>query len=396
MTKTTDISTRAWGTKLTSNGQTSHDPNTTSWGDPHLTGSAYDFRTDAITTPTTSQLTALTHATLNDDVFNEDASTATFESQIAALFGRQSACFVVSCTMANQLALAALCQRNPGAILADASSHIVKYEAGGLFRAPFQPVSPKNGHHLTLDDIVENVKLEGECQWEVCPTGIVSIENTTHGNVVALTELRKMREWTATRGLAMHIDGARIWDASASGGGSLTEIAAQADTVAVAFGKGIGAPIGAMVVGDEEVVRRVKRLRQSVGGGVRKVGFLAAAAREAVRENWGDGMGVFKGVHEATRRVAEMWTERGGSLVRRVETSMVWLDLKSAGVTAGMVNELAMRRGVLVAAPRVVLHHQICGKALAALEQVFEDVLVRKQVCVGRSAVGKGCGQAGQ
>ena len=338
--------------------------------------------------------------------------TAQLEREIAAACGREAAAFVVSCTMANQLALGALCGPTPAAVLADASAHVVNFEAGGLAHlsgATVQAVAPANGLYLTLDgDIARHARVDsdsaaGRLGWEVCPTRVVSIEDTAHGTVVPLRELRELRAWATRHGVKVHVDGARVWDAVVAGtgsGGSLADIAACADALTVSFAKGIGAPIGAAIVGPVDVICRVKRLRQSIGGGVRKFGVLAAAAREAMLENFGpgplDARGVLRAAHGMAAAVARMWTSRGGKLLRPAETNMVWLDLAAAGVAAAAVNEAALRRGVLVSTPRIVLHHQICAKALASLEQVFEDVLVERNIEVmmpagGAPLMSKGC-----
>jgi len=318
--------------------------------------------------------------------------------------------------MANQLSLATLVSLSPSrpcTVIASQSAHITTFEAGGLSHlsgATIQVIPPsKNSLYLTLSDIETHAAIEGVddrkiIPWEVCPTGVISLENTSHGNPVPLSELRAIYAWARARRVFVHVDGARIWDAVVAGSGSLSEIAACADTLTLSFSKGIGAPIGAMVVGDEDTIRRVKRLRQSIGGGVRKVGILAAAAREAVLENFGPGdiytcmdgigRGALKTAHEMAARIAHMWTARGGKLLRPTETNMVWLDLGRLGVTAVTVNAMAMRRGVLLAAPRVVVHPQICAKALESLEQAFDDVLGEGRGMVGMGEIGvpsKGC-----
>jgi len=307
--------------------------------------------------------------------------------------------------MANQLALAALCQSPPYAILADASAHVVNFEAGGISRlagAMVQPVRPENGVYLTPDDIQKHAKVESEVPIEVCPTKVISLENTTHGNVIPLAELRAIKEWATRKGISVHIDGARIWHAVASGAGSLSEVAACTDTMTLSFAKGIGAPIGAMIVGSTTVICRVKRLRQSIGGGVRKAGILAAAAREAVLENFGPG-GVdvkctLQVAHRMAKEVSRMWAERGGKLLRPTETNIVWLDLGAAETSAEVLSEMGVEGGILLAGPRIVLHHQITAEALLGLEKVFDAVLVRDTSNVvlktGVRTTLKGCVQA--
>ncbi|KAL2199310.1 pyridoxal phosphate-dependent transferase [Corynascus similis CBS 632.67] len=396
MTRVDTIS-RAWGTKLSRSGAANQTPpadaDEVSWGDPERTGTAYDFRSDAITTPSLRQLAAISRATLNDDVFGEDRATAQLERHMAAVCGSDAAAFVISGTMANQLALGALLghQRagavGPRGVLADASAHVVNFEAGGLAAlsgATVLPVQPTNGLYLTVADVMEHAKLP----LTDCPTRIVSLENTVHGNVIPIRELRALKEWASSRGVLVHIDGARAWHAVASkkgtSGGTLADIAACADAMTLSFAKGIGAPIGAVVVGSAAVIRRVKRLRQSIGGGVRKMGVLAAAAREALLENFGPEnvgvRGVFGHAHDMAAAVSRMWTDRGGRLSRPTETNMVWLDLASAGVTADALNQMGIQSGILLAGPRIVLHYQICSKALASLEQVFERILVHRQL----------------
>ncbi|KAK4251845.1 alanine racemase [Corynascus novoguineensis] len=366
---------------------------------------------DAITTPSLRQLAAISRATLNDDVFGEDRATAQLERHMAAVCGRDAAAFVISGTMANQLAVGALLghQRagavGPRGVLADASAHVVNFEAGGLAAlsgATVLPVRPTNGLYLTVADVTEHAKIEPEndggsdnddddsdgLPLTDCPTRIVSLENTVHGNVVPIRELRALKEWASSRGVLVHIDGARAWHAVASrkgtSGGTLADMAACADAMTLSFAKGIGAPIGAVVVGSAAVIRRVKRLRQSIGGGVRKMGVLAAAAREALLENFGpesvDVRGVFGHAHDMAAAVSRMWTDRGGRLSRPTETNMVWLDLASAGVTADALNQMGIQSGILLAGPRIVLHYQICPKALESLEQVFEKILVHRQL----------------
>ncbi|KAK3356518.1 pyridoxal phosphate-dependent transferase [Lasiosphaeria hispida] len=395
---------RAWGTKLPP-GSAARIPaavDRASWGDPMQTGSAFDFRTDAISTPSLRQLAAISRATLNDDVFGEDQTTTLFERRMADVCGQQAGAFVISGTMANQLALGALCQYAPYAVLADASAHVVNFEAGGLAHlsgAMVQPVQPSNGVHLTAEDVKRHAKVAPDAPFEACLTRVISLENTVHGNVIPLEDLRAIKDWAGKHDIMVHIDGARIWEAVACGAaGTLAEIASCTDALTLSFAKGIGAPIGAMVVGTAEVIHRVKRLRQSIGGGVRKVGVLAAAAQEAVLENFGpgdvDSRGILRASHGMAEAVATMWTTRGGRLTRPTETNMVWLDLTSASLSPKALNDGGLLRGVLIAAPRIVLHHQICPEALASLEQVFVDVLVNKHNVVetsNNSPPSKGC-----
>lgn len=283
-------------------------------------------------------LRAIVQTTLNDDVYREDDTTIKFEEEIASICHHEAAAFVISGTMANQLALRTMLWQPPYAILADSSAHIVHWEAGGISHlsgAMLQSVRPSNGLYLTLEDIQTNVVLSDDVH--KCPTRVVSIENTSNGTIIPLEELRKVKLWAKRVGIQVHIDGARLWEAVAAGGGTLAEYAQCSDLLTLDFSKGLGAPMGAMVVGSAESIKRLRRIRKSIGGGMRQSGVLVAAARQALRENFGSGRqdttGVLKKSHSVARIVGNIWTERGGKLLRPVDTNIVWLDLKASDVT---------------------------------------------------------------
>lgn len=335
---------------------------------------------DVITTPSQGMLTAIARTTLNDDVFEEDTTTSSFEHDIATLCGHEAAAFVLSGTMANQLALRTILHQPPHGILADAQSHIIHWEAGGvahLSGAMVQAIRPINGRYLTLADVQKHAVITDDVH--KCPTRVVSVENTTSGTIVPLAELRRIGTWARGNGIAVHMDGARLWEAVAAGAGTIREFSRCVDVVTLDFSKNLGAPMGAMVVGPAGLIRRLRRIRKSVGGGMRQAGVLAAAARQAVVENFGlgqvDSRGVLGRSHELARRVGRMWTERGGRLLREVETNMVWLDLRHAGVDSTAWNGAGTRRGIRLNGERVVLHHQVCESAMEKLKAVIEEVL---------------------
>ncbi|KAK1690879.1 beta-eliminating lyase [Colletotrichum godetiae] len=352
------------------------------WGSPQQTGAAFDFRSDVITTPSLTMLAAITHTTLSDDVYSEDPTTSLFESSLAATCGHAAAAFVLTGTMANQLALRTLLTQPPHAVLADASAHILHWEAGGvahLSGAMVQGIRPRNGLYLTLQDIEKHAVLTDDVH--KCPTRVVSIENTSSGVVVPLLEMRRIREWTSARGIAVHMDGARLWEAVSAGAGSLEDFGRCCDVLTLDFSKNLAAPMGAMVLGSAELMKRLRRMRKSIGGGMRQAGVLAAAARQAVLENFGPGTRDVRGVLERSRvlaaEVGRMWISRGGVLLKPVETNMVWLDLRGCGVGVRQWNEAGRRRGVKLDGKRVVLHHQVGEGAMRLLGDVMDEVLGR-------------------
>ena len=332
-----------------------------------------------MTTPSTGMLGAIAQATLNDDVFCEDATTSNFEAEIASLCGHEAAAFVISGTMANQLSLRALLHQPPHAVLAEANAHILSFEAGGmayLSGALAQPVQPSNGLYLRLEDVQRHAVVTDDVH--KCPTRVISLEQTSSGTVVPLQELRRIKAWAGSRGIAVHLDGARLWEAVAASGYSVGDFARCCDVLTVDFSKNLGAPMGAMVVGRRELVLRLRRIRKGIGGGLRQAGVLAAAARQALHETFGSGprdtMGVLAACHQAAARAARQWTSRGGKLLRPVETNIVWLDLKSAHIESREWNEAGKRHGIKLDGKRLVLHHQIGRPAMEKLDAAMAEV----------------------
>jgi threonine aldolase len=341
---------------------------------------------DVVTTPTLPMLRAIIETTLHDDVYREDSTTSSFEAHVAELTGHSAGIFVLSGTMANQLALRTLLSQPPYAILCDARAHIVHWEAGGLASisgAMVQGVSPSNGEYLTVEDIQRKAVLSDDVH--KCPTRVVALENTISGLIQPISETRRISKWARSNGLKLHLDGARLWEAVAAGAASLRDYAQCFDTVALDFSKGLGAPMGAVIVGNDDFVTRARRIRKGMGGGMRQAGVLSAAARSALDETFGPGFsGAESGgklivVHSIARRVAAMWTQRGGKLRRRVQTNIVWLDLESAGWTDGFFEETGRRNGIRVDGCRIVLHYQISEEGLKRLGRTFDDVLSKLQ-----------------
>ncbi|KFY70590.1 hypothetical protein V499_09056, partial [Pseudogymnoascus sp. VKM F-103] len=288
-------------------------PSPSTWTSPYP--SSTDFRSDVVTSPTASMLHAISSATLLDDVFCEDPSTISLETRLASLTGHESALLVLSGTMGNQLALRALLTQPPHAVLCDDRAHILEWEAGGvasLSGALVQGVVAGNGRFLTLEDVKRKVVLSDDVH--ACPTRVISLENTLGGSIMPLDETKRISEWARGEGILMHLDGARLWEAVVAGAGGLEEYTRCFDTVSLCFSKGLGAPIGSILLGSKEVVKRARWVRKSIGGGLRQSGVVAAAARVGVEETFLGGK--LKRGQEMAKRVGEMWESRGGRLER--------------------------------------------------------------------------------
>ncbi|KAJ9624566.1 hypothetical protein H2203_005301 [Taxawa tesnikishii (nom. ined.)] len=343
----------------------------------------YDFRSDVITTPSMSMLAAIISTTLRDDVFHEDTTTTSFESDISLLCGQEAGAFTPTGTMANQLGLRTLLTQPPHAILTDVHAHILENEAGGpafMSGAMMQAVTPSNGQYLTLEDIQSHAVLTDNVH--KCPTRVIALENTISGVVVPLEELRRICHWARENGVKTHLDGARLFEAVATGAGSLRQYSELFDTVSLDFSKDLGAPIGAMLLGSKALVAQAKRIRKSIGGGLRQAGVLTAACRTAVNEQfgsgeWGSETAKLRWVHRQAKKVGEVWERGGGKLTKPVVTNQVWLNLESLGVSPNEWNAIGEKYGIKLDGPRLVFHHQIGDDAVKLLGRAFEDVLSR-------------------
>lgn len=179
------------------------------------------------------------------------------------------------------------------------------------------------------------------------------------------------------------MDGARLFDAVSASGTSLRDFAQCADLVTLDFSKNLGAPMGAMILGTTNAIQRLKRTRKGIGGGMRQAGVLAAAARQAVVENFGlsgvDSVGTLARSNDIARLIGKFWTDRGGHLLRTVETNVVWVDLKSLRVEEKVWNAIGKRHGIRLDGKRIMVHHQICDEAVIELQRVINEVLSRNE-----------------
>jgi threonine aldolase len=336
-----------------------------------------------MTTPTPAMLAAIASCSLYDDVFEEDTTTASLEAHCAELLGKEAGLLVLSGTMGNQLALRSLLTQPPHGVVCDHRSHIVRYEAGGvcsLTGAMVTPVVPGNGMHLTLEDVQDHAKTDDDVH--TCPTRVISLENTLNGTVLPLTEAQRISAWAREHGIKMHCDGARLWEVAASGAGSLQEYGACFDTLTLCFSKGLGAPIGSVLVGTKELIKRARWVRKSIGGGLRQAGVVSAAARVAVDETFGKGPngegGLLRHTHGLAKQVEKLWTDLGGKVLFNVQTNMCWVDLKASGIDEARFEEIGRDEGLRLMGGRMVCHYQIWQnreQVMPRLERVFKKAL---------------------
>ncbi|KAJ4325851.1 hypothetical protein N0V94_000413 [Neodidymelliopsis sp. IMI 364377] len=349
----------------------------TAWGNER-NPAAFDFRSDVHTTPTLSMLKAIQECTLLDDVTMEDPTTLGLEKFIAELTGKEDALLVLSGSMGNQVALRTHLTAPPQAIVCDRRSHIIQYEAGGvasLSQALTQPIDAKNGNYITLEEVQKYAVISDDVH--ACPTRVISLENTLNGAIMPLSEVRRIAAWGRDNGIIMHMDGARLWEAVAAGAGTLKEFCAEMDSLSLCFSKGLGAPIGSIIVGTKAFIKRSRWIRKSIGGGLRQAGVVAAPARVAVEETFLGGR--LTESHEKAKRIQKLWTDLGGKLDYPVDSNMVWINLEAHNIDVNSFIETAEKYGVRVRGGRFVVHYQISEEAIEALQKLFTEVLTGKE-----------------
>ncbi|PWY96975.1 hypothetical protein BCV70DRAFT_196364 [Testicularia cyperi] len=351
---------------------------------------ARDFRSDTITIPTEAMLKEMALASRGDDVYGEDDTTNSFQAEIAALTGKESAIFVPSGTLSNQLALRTHLLQPPYTVLCDTRSHVFRYEASGIAfhcGAATEIVAPSNGHHLRWEeDVLPNLCLEDDVHF--APTRVISLENTLHGTIFPQDEIVKISTEARKRGLIMHLDGARIWNVAAETGLSLKELCDPFDTVSLCLSKGLGAPIGSILVGPSKFIKKVRHFRKLYGAGVRQCGPLVAAARVAVMETYPK----LSATHELAKYAGRELEKLGVRLTAPVETSMVFLDTSPIDIP---VSELVSRAASLPApiklgGGRMVVHYQIEKAAVDELLELIRTMKEEKKNGTGPAAGASG------
>jgi len=326
-----------------------------------------DLRSDTVTRPSAGMREAMARAEVGDDVYGEDPTVLALEARVAAMLGKEAAVFVPSGTMANQLALGA--QAGPGdEVIGEAGSHVFAFEGGGLsalWGAQARPIPGERGL-LTAAQVEEAIRPAGNDHLPV--SRVVTIENTHNrggGRVWPIGSFRAVTEVARSAGLAVHLDGARLWNAAQASGTPPGEYAGLADTVSVCLSKGLGAPAGSLVACDAALSRKIRRLRKRLGGGMRQAGILAAAGLWALDRN----LARLGEDHENARLLASR-LRAAGLGAQEPDTNLVFVDLPG-GIGAEALAARLKEKGVLVGADgarrlRLVTHLDVNRAACEA------------------------------
>ncbi len=320
-----------------------------------------ELRSDTFTKPTPEMRRAMADAVVGDDVWGEDPTANALQEQCAALFGKEAGLFVPSGSMGNEAAIKAL--TNPGEeIIVEASSHVIEAEVGAPATISQVIVRALPGPRgvFDLDDLADAIRPPSRF---FTHTSLVCLENTHQGSggaVVPIEAFRDMAKVARDRNVKVHLDGARIFNASVASGVHVREYAAEVDTLSFCFSKGLGAPVGSMLLGEKDLIDRARRVRKMLGGGMRQVGVLCAAAKVALET----GVERLAEDHANAKRlaigVAEAWP--GSIDPDDVETNILYVRTgdRDAEVTAGALKEQGVLVGPMGARRlRLVTHHDV-------------------------------------
>ena len=299
-----------------------------------------DLRSDTVTRPTPAMREAIARAEVGDDVFGDDPTVNALQERVAALFGKEAALFVSSGTQGNLCALMSHCQRGDE-VLVGQLAHSYRYEGGGaavLGSVQPQPLPQQGDGTLRLEDIAAAIKPDDE---HFARTRLLALENTWNGKVLAQAYLDAASDLAHARGLATHLDGARLFNAIVASGAEPARLVRGFDSVSVCFSKGLGAPVGSVLVGPREFIARARRVRKALGGGLRQAGLLAAAALYALDHH----VERLAEDHALAKRLADGLASIPGITVTAPDTNIVFAEV--AGGRAEALLAHLKQHGVL-------------------------------------------------
>ncbi|MBN7121688.1 low-specificity L-threonine aldolase [Erwinia billingiae] len=321
-----------------------------------------DLRSDTVTRPSQAMLSAMMAAETGDDVYGDDPTVNALEARAAQLTGKEAALFLPTGTQANLIALLCHCQRGEEYIVGQLA-HNYKYEAGGaavLGSIQPQPILAAADGTLPLDVVAQFIKPD---DFHFAMTKLLSLENTHNGKVLPIAYLKDAWEFTRQHKLALHVDGARIFNASVALGVELDALTRYCDTLTICLSKGLGTPVGSLLCGSAEYIQRARRWRKMTGGAMRQSGILAAAGLYALEHN----VARLQDDHDNAAWLAEQLKAIGVD-VSRQDTNMVFVRLPDAQIEP--LKAWMKQKNILIstgAVTRLVTHLDIDRHALETL-----------------------------
>lgn len=330
-----------------------------------------DLRSDTVTRPGRAMLEEMMAAPVGDDVYGDDPTVNELQRYAAELSGKEAALFLPTGTQANLVALLSHCERGEEYIVGQ-GAHNYLYEAGGaavLGSIQPQPIDAAADGTLPLDKVAAKIKAD---DIHFARTKLLSLENTHNGKVLPRDYLKQAWEFTRERGLSLHVDGARIFNAIVEYGCDLNAIAQYCDSFTICLSKGLGTPVGSLLVGDKAYITRANRWRKMTGGGMRQAGILAAAGLYALKHN----VVRLKEDHENAAWLAAQLQEIGADVMRH-DTNMLFVRV---GEPAAALGAFMRERDVLInASPvvRLVTHLDVNRQQLTEVVRHWQAFLQR-------------------
>jgi len=331
-----------------------------------------DLRSDTVTKPSIAMRNAMLDAEVGDDVYGDDPTVNALQAEGARLANKPAALFFPTGTQANLVALMSHCQRGDEYIVSQ-RAHNYMYEGGGaavLGSIQPQPIEPNIDGTLPLDKVVAAIKND---DIHFARTRLLSLENTFSGRVLPLDYLQQAWQLSRERNLALHIDGARIFNAAVAQQVPLSTITQYCDTLTICLSKGLGAPVGSLLCGNVEYIERARRWRKMTGGGMRQVGILAAAGLYALQYN----VQRLQEDHDNAQWLGQQLTQLGLSLVAPgVQTNILSVQLSKQQAAA--LGPWMLERGVLLNAgtvTRLVTHLDVNRQQLEKVIGLWQQFL---------------------
>ena len=350
-----------------------------------MTNQSIDLRSDTVTKPSAGMRDAMASAPVGDDVYGEDPTINSLEERVAQLFGKEAALFCPSGSLANQLSIRMLV--NPGEeLITETNSHIVRAElgAGAVFSGITTRTWLANRGLLSADEPL-NIARPDSGPYLVSTTAI-AVENTHNfggGTVQPIEEIKKLRQESEKLGISLHLDGARIWNAHIASGVDFKEFGKYFDTISVCLSKGLGAPVGSLMLSTKERVSKARPWRKRYGAGMRQAGILAAAGHYALDNN----LPLLNIDHKRAKSIANAIYAVAPKLIdpATVDTNIVGLDLSSLKITASELSAQLKEKGVLASALgpkylRLVTHLDLRDGDIETVNQVLPQLLQRALV----------------
>jgi len=282
----------------------------------------HDFRSDTVTRPSAGMRAAMAAAEVGDDVFGDDPTVNLLEQKMAGLLGKDAAIFVPSGTQSNLLALMSHCGRGDE-FIAGQNAHLYKFEAGGaavLGSIQPQPIAHRADGTMDPKEIEAAIKGPGDSHFAI--TRVIALENTFGGRVLPVDYMNEVAGIARRHGLGLHLDGARAFNAVVKLGMGIGEFAAPFDSVSICLSKGLGAPVGSVLIGRQDLIDTARRHRKMLGGGMRQAGILAAGGIYAVDHN----VERLADDHRRAKRLAEGLAQHKALTVTMPDTNILWVQ----------------------------------------------------------------------